>query len=80
MNLQYSNKFKSIYEIEAIDLERVSVKQPSFLIMLLKASGIFVTITLIVFFVVNYQFIKAQMIDWKEDSMNQESRSVNNES
>lgn len=71
MNLQYSDKFKSLYEIEAVDFKGSSGKQSSFWMLMLKASGIFITMTLIVFFVVNYQFIKAQMIDWKGEGSKQ---------
>lgn len=38
----------------------------SLLLTLAQLSGIFLTITLIVFFVVNYQFIKSQIVDWKK--------------
>lgn len=38
----------------------------SLFLTLAQLSGIFLTITLIVFFVVNYQFIKSQIVDWKK--------------
>lgn len=39
----------------------------SLLLTLAQLSGIFLTITFIVFFVVNYQFIKNQIVDWRKE-------------
>lgn len=53
------------YQEEAEGLiQRKSWK--SLFLTLAQLSGIFLTITLVVFFVVNYQFIKSQIVDWKK--------------
>lgn len=53
--------FYSLYEMEALAYDKK--RQESFWVILLKASGIFVLITGIVFCIANYQFIKSQVLD-----------------
>lgn len=59
---------RDIYNNYQIEAERI-VQQKSWkslLLTLAQLSGIFLTITGVVFFVVNYQFIKSQIVDWKK--------------
>ncbi len=56
--------YKDFYHIEAQDFN-VSIEKPSLAMSLLKATGIFFLITFIVFGITNYQFIHAQVVDWK---------------
>jgi len=64
-NPSSTRDFNNIYQLEATQVlpldSAFSFKK--LLWLLLKASGIFLVITIIVFAVVNYQFIKAQIID-----------------
>jgi len=50
------------------EVERINQPRSwrSLILTLAQLTGIFLTITLIVFFVVNYQFIKSQIIDWRK--------------
>lgn len=69
--------FYSIYEKEAKILQQED--QSNFWLLLFKASGIFMVMTSIVFFVVNYPYIKSQLADWrygrKEDYLSLDSNS-----
>ncbi len=64
-----SLQYKDFYHVEAEDFD-VFVKEPSLIISLLKATGIFFLITFIVFGITNYQFIQAQIADWKGGNSN----------
>ncbi len=59
------NQFKDFYQVDAENFSQ-PVEKPSLPILLLKATGIFLTITIIVFGITNYQFILAQISDWRE--------------
>lgn len=62
--------FYTLYQIEAADYVG-KLKKPSFWLVLAQASGIFILITFIVFFVANYQFIKSQLSDWNNEKKSQ---------
>ena len=55
----------SFYKIENPYLDEDDIKEDNFWMNLIKATGIFFTISFIVFFVVNYSFIRSQLVDWK---------------
>jgi LPXTG-site transpeptidase (sortase) family protein len=61
--------FVTLYDIEAQgfdgDLTEAHAA-PSLLRFLLKATGIFLTITFVVFFITNYQYIRSQIVDWRQ--------------
>jgi len=59
-----SLQYKDFYHVEAQEFD-VFVEEPSLFISLLKATGIFFLITFIVFGITNYQFIQAQLADWR---------------
>ncbi len=66
MEAQQVQDFISIYDLEAEEFAPQAQRQHTSLWkLLLKATGIFLTITLIVFFVANYQFIRSQVVDWR---------------
>jgi LPXTG-site transpeptidase (sortase) family protein len=56
--------YKDFYQVEAEDFA-IEPENPSLFVTLLKATGIFFLITFIVFGITNYQFIKAQIVDWR---------------
>jgi LPXTG-site transpeptidase (sortase) family protein len=56
--------YKDFYHVEAQDFA-VEQENPSIFVVLLKATGIFFLITFIVFGITNYQFIQAQIADWR---------------
>lgn len=56
----------NLYQLEAENIEAPVKKGPSFWFIMLQATGIFFVITMIVFFVANYQFIKSQLVDWQK--------------
>ena len=56
--------YKDFYHVEAQEFD-VSVDESSLFMSLLKATGIFFLITFIVFGITNYQFVRAQLADWK---------------
>lgn len=62
--------FRTFYDIEAqsFDVGSPSSELPSLGMLLLKATGIFLTITFVVFFIVNYQYIRSQIFDWRQGS------------
>jgi LPXTG-site transpeptidase (sortase) family protein len=53
--------------VEAEEFD-ISVDEPSLFMSLLKATGIFFLITFIVFGITNYQFIQAQIVDWRGEN------------
>jgi hypothetical protein len=55
----------SFYKVENPYLDQDDSKRDNFWTSLVKATGIFFTISFIVFFIVNYSFIKTQLIDWR---------------
>ena len=57
--------YKDFYHVEAQNFD-VTVEEESLFVVLLKATGIFFLITFIVFGIANYQFVKAQLLDWRE--------------
>lgn len=58
-----TRQFPSFYEMTELDDEKNnSLKR--FFITLAKSTGIFFLISFIVFFIVNYQFVKSQIVDW----------------
>jgi LPXTG-site transpeptidase (sortase) family protein len=59
-----SLQYKDFYHVEAQEFD-VFVEEPSLFISLLKATGIFFLITFIVFGITNYQFMQAQLADWR---------------
>lgn len=66
MEAQQAHNFISIYDLEAEEFAPSAQKRHLPLWkLLLKATGIFLMITFIVFFVANYQFIRSQIVDWK---------------
>lgn len=64
MTVVQSLQYKDFYHVEAQEFD-VFVKEPSLFISLLKATGIFFMITFIVFGITNYQFMQAQLADWR---------------
>ena len=60
-----TNYIPSFYKIENPYLDGDDIKEDNFWMNLIKATGIFFTFSFIVFFVVNYSFIRSQLIDWK---------------
>jgi LPXTG-site transpeptidase (sortase) family protein len=59
-----SLQYKDFYHVEAQEFD-VFVEEPSLFMSLLKATGIFFLITFIVFGITNYQFMQAQIADWR---------------
>lgn len=59
------NYIPSFYKVENPYLDQDDSKKDNFWTSLIKATGIFFTISFIVFFIVNYSFIKAQLVDWR---------------
>ena len=59
-----SLQYKDFYHVEAQEFD-VFVEESSLFISLLKATGIFFLITFIVFGITNYQFMQAQLADWR---------------
>jgi len=59
-----SLQYKDFYHVEAQEFD-VFVDEPSLFVSLLKATGIFFLITFIIFGITNYQFIQAQIADWR---------------
>ena len=57
--------YKDFYHVEAQNFD-VSVENESLFMVLLKATGIFFLITFIVFGIANYQFVVAQISDWRD--------------
>ena len=55
-------EFRTIYDIAAEEVE-IPSKEPSVGFLLLKASGIFLLVTLIVFSISNYDYILSQLDD-----------------
>ncbi|MEA1926488.1 MAG: sortase [Patescibacteria group bacterium] len=55
----------TIYDIEA-DEFKTPVQSLPLWKLLLEASGVFVVITFIVFFIANYQYIQSQLVDWRQ--------------
>ena len=60
-----TNYIPSFYKVENPYLDRDDSEKDNFWTNLVKATGVFFTLSFIVFFVVNYPFIKSQLIDWK---------------
>ncbi len=69
-------RFRTIYELEAQEFKAPPSQQDKSLsglfLLLFKASGIFFLITFIIFGIVNYQFIRNQLVDWWGGSGQQE--------
>lgn len=63
-----TNYIPSFYKIENPYLDQDESEKDTFWTSLVKATGIFFTISFIVFFVVNYSFIKAQLVDWRNQN------------
>lgn len=61
-------KIKGIHTIYDIAAEEFAIpeKKPSFIFLLLKASSIFVLVTLVVFSISNYEYIRSQLGDADE--------------
>ena len=64
MKTAFPRDIYHIYELEARDFN--SVSQDYFWKNLFQAGGIFVFLVFIVFFMVNFRFISAQLADWYE--------------
>ncbi|MDD3607950.1 MAG: sortase, partial [Candidatus Moranbacteria bacterium] len=62
--------FYTLYQLEAAEYV-TKLRKPSFWLVLAQATGIFILITFIVFFVANYQFIKSQLLDWNNEKKSQ---------
>lgn len=62
-----SGRVFTIYDIEADEFAQTKApaQKPPIWKLLLKATGIFVVITLIVFSIANYQYIKSQLVAWR---------------
>lgn len=62
-----SGRVFTIYDIEAEEFakEHIPAKKPPLWKLLVKATGIFIVITLIVFSIANYQYIQSQLIAWR---------------
>jgi len=56
-----------IYELEANDFQVAAAQASDWWQTLLKVSGIFFTITIIVFFITNYPYIRSQLEDWERE-------------
>ncbi len=64
------DNFPVFYQIQENHLEQLAKERDNFWLILLKSTGIFITISLIVFFVVNYQFLFAQFSDYFKQKTN----------
>ncbi len=61
----HSKHLPDFYQIDELDVgENKSLL--SFFLSIIKATAIFFVITVIVFFVVNYPFIRSQIVDWQK--------------
>ncbi|MEA2006981.1 MAG: sortase [Patescibacteria group bacterium] len=66
MDAKQVQNFVSIYDLEAEAFApEVQVPRVPLWKLLLKATGIFLTITFIVFLVANYHFVRSQILDWR---------------
>jgi len=61
-----TEQFPSFYEVLGIREEKKDNSLKNFFIAIAKSTGIFFLISFIVFFIVNYQFVKSQVIDWRQ--------------
>ncbi len=64
--METANQF-TIYDIEAEEFSQEPEKKSSLFVVLIKATGIFFTITLIVFGIANYPYIKSQLVEWRRE-------------
>lgn len=63
------HNFVTLYDIEAQSFDvGFAEEEPSFWLLLLKATGIFFVITIIVFCIANYQYIRSQLFDWRQSA------------
>lgn len=68
----------TIYDIAAEEFE-IPSKETSLSVLLLRMSGVFVTITLVVFLISNHEYIRSQFFTWNEAEASEGNFSVDSD-